>query len=144
MLTADELGKRLQQSRAPLTLVHVWATWCVPCREELPIVLRVRQAYTNRGLEVILVSADPPDTRAAVAHYLEARDARFPSYLIDNPNASFINTLCTNWSGALPASFFFSPGGRLQRWWEGSAEYARYQKSVEQLLEPAQQKEMTK
>ena len=66
MLTADELGKRLQQSRAPLTLVHVWATWCVPCREELPIVLRVRQAYTNRGLEVILVSADPPDTRAAV------------------------------------------------------------------------------
>jgi len=143
ILSADELGARLQQAAAPVTLVHVWATWCGPCKEELPVLLRVRQNYTNRGVDVILVSADAPDTRATVARFLGAQHAMFPSFLIDNPNARLINLLCTNWSGALPASFFFTPGGRLQRWWEGKAEYARYRETAEKLLEPAQ-KEMRK
>ena len=144
VLTADKLGERIQQSSAPVTLVHVWATWCEPCREEFPELLRVRQAYASRGLELILVSADSPDARASVERFLAEWGVLSGSYQIDNPNAAFINTLCTNWSGALPASFFFAPGGRLQRWWEGKAEYARYREASEQLLEQAQKKETGK
>jgi len=144
VLAADKLGERIQQSTAPVTLVHVWATWCEPCREEFPELLRVRQDYASRGLELILVSADSPDARMSVERFLAERGVRSGSCLIDNPNAAFIDTLCTNWSGALPASFFFAPGGRLQRWWEGKAEYARYREASEQLLEQVQKKEMTK
>ena len=140
VLTAVELRKCVKEFTAPVTLVHVWATWCEPCREEFPLLLRLRQAYTNRGLDVIFVSADSPDTQTTVRRYLAEQGARFGASLIDNPNAAFINTLCTNWSGALPASFFFAPGGRLQRWWEGAAEYARYRDTTEQLLEQSQKR----
>ena len=131
LLTAQDLQRMLSQERGALTLVHVWATSCLPCREEFPRLVRFREAYRGRGVRLILISADPPAQQAAVVSYLAEKGASFPSYIIDNPNDTFINTLCTNWSGAMPASFFFGPEGKLRQWWEGPAEYARYQETAE-------------
>jgi thiol-disulfide isomerase/thioredoxin len=133
-LTAEDLSGRLGQLREPLTLVHVWATWCAPCRKEFPRLLRFREAYDGRGVTMILVSADAPDKREQVARYLAEQGASFPSFIITNPNAAFINTLCTNWSGAIPASFFFGMDGKLKEWWEGEAEYDRYEETARRLL----------
>ena len=134
LLTAPELKSRLSQLREPLTVVHVWATTCVPCGEEFPRLMRFREAYAGRGVPMILVSADPPAQKARVANYLAERGALSPSYIIDNPNESFIDVLCTNWSGGMPASFFFGPGGELRQWWEGKAEYEKYRTTADALL----------
>ena len=134
LLGSEDLKNTLHELREPLTLVHVWATWCAPCREEFPVLMRFRNEYSARGVSVILVSADPPAQRDAVVQYLAGMRVLSPSYIIDNPNEAFINSLCAEWSGALPASFFFRPGGGLQQWWEGKAEYDRYQKVAEELL----------
>ena len=133
-LTAEELGGKLSQLQEPVTLVHVWATWCPPCRQELSHVVRFREAYEGRGVAMILISADAPGKSEQVASFLSEQGASFPSWIIDNPGAAFINTLCTNWSGAIPASFFFGADGKLKEWWEGEAEYDRYDAATKRLL----------
>lgn len=43
---------------APVTLLNVWATWCVPCQQEFPELQRLHEAYGARGLRVLAVSID--------------------------------------------------------------------------------------
>ena len=43
-------------SRAPLVLVNVWATWCDPCREELPELLRAYREHRAQGLRLVMIS----------------------------------------------------------------------------------------
>jgi len=133
-IAASDLKSMLGQAQSPLTLVHVWASWCPPCREEFPTVLRFREDYAKRGLTLILVSADSPAQKGAVARFLAANGASFPSYIVANPDETFVNTLSTNWSGAIPASFFFGPGGELRTWWEGKTAYEKYRETAETQL----------
>jgi thiol-disulfide isomerase/thioredoxin len=60
-LVAASAADVLAAVRAPgarAVLVNIWATWCVPCREEMPDLLRLRRTYADRGLRLILVSGD--------------------------------------------------------------------------------------
>ena len=124
-ITVDDLQRRLAHPQAPVTLVHVWASWCAPCREEFPVVVKVQRTLAGPKLDVLLVSTDDPKRSDEVRKYLAGQKA-LSSYVIDNPNEAFIQTLSTNWSGALPASFFFGPSGQLLQSWEGAAPYERY------------------
>jgi thiol-disulfide isomerase/thioredoxin len=140
VLTAAALQRQIAHFDQPATVVHVWATWCAPCREEFPRLMRFQRDYADRGLRLILISADPPDKSGEVARYLQEQGAASPSYLIDNPNSDFINTLSTNWSGALPATFFFQGSGRLAQWWEGAATDEMYKQAAAKLLPPAEKR----
>lgn len=134
LLTTPQLKTKLSGLRDPVTLVHVWATWCAPCREEFPHLMRFQKDYANRGVTLILISADSPDKKDQVASYLAEQGVSSSSYIIDNPNAAFIDALCTNWSGAMPASFFFGAGAQLKDWWEGEAAYEKYADAAKRLV----------
>src|SRR4029077_6980450 len=56
--TAAEVLHAVRAPGARAVMVNVWATWCLPCREEMPDILRMRRAYAGRGLRLILVSGD--------------------------------------------------------------------------------------
>jgi peroxiredoxin len=50
----------LSQMRGKVVLVHYWATWCAPCRREMPVLDAFYRRYHARGLEIIGISADRP------------------------------------------------------------------------------------
>ena len=116
---------------APLAMVHVWATWCDPCREEFPDVVKVIERFP--ALEVILVSADDPAETAAVEAFLSAHASPAGSLVSTDLNEAFISALSPNWAGALPATFFFA-NGTLAREWEGKRTFEDYAKTIESLL----------
>ena len=56
--TADTVFQEVRKPGASVTVVNVWATWCQPCREEFPDLLKLRRAYARQGLRLVLVNAD--------------------------------------------------------------------------------------
>ena len=57
-LNGDTFG--LSQKRGKVVLVTYWATWCAPCKKEMPVLDSFFRRYRERGLEVIGISADRP------------------------------------------------------------------------------------
>jgi thiol-disulfide isomerase/thioredoxin len=133
-VTAPQILDRVRHPGSRATLVNVWATWCGPCREEFPGLLRVARSRADRGLRLMLVSADFEDQAPAVRAFLRARAVSDTAYLKTGDDMAFINTLSPKWSGALPATFIYDGDGRLVAFWEGEADEARFQRAVDQAL----------
>jgi thiol-disulfide isomerase/thioredoxin len=59
---ADGAPRRLQDFRGQVVVVNLWATWCPPCRAEMPDLNRLQRDYQGRGLAVVTVSDEPRET----------------------------------------------------------------------------------
>jgi thiol-disulfide isomerase/thioredoxin len=60
-LVEDGAERRLSDFRGRVVLVNLWATWCPPCRLELPVLNRLHGNYRERGLVVVTLTDEPPD-----------------------------------------------------------------------------------
>lgn len=58
---ADDAPHRLSELRGKVVVLNLWATWCGPCRMELPEIDRLQKAYADRGLVVVTVSTEERD-----------------------------------------------------------------------------------
>jgi cytochrome c biogenesis protein CcmG, thiol:disulfide interchange protein DsbE len=56
----DGAPVRLADLRGQVVLLNIWATWCPPCREEMPSMQRLHEEFSERGLQVVAVSIDAP------------------------------------------------------------------------------------
>jgi len=112
------------------TLVNLWATWCAPCRHEMPALLKVARAHRDDGLRLMLVSADFDDQIGAVRRFLATHAVDETTFIKTGSDNEFINTLHSEWSGALPATLVFDRNGRLTDFWEGAADENRFSHAV--------------
>lgn len=134
--TPQQTQQHFKSSKAALNLVHVWATWCQPCREEFPEILRVYDRYRTKGLKITLVSADDPEDLDTVTAFLREQDSTLDSLVSTKLDQEFIELFSPNWSGAMPASFFFDSTGKLVAEWEGKRNYEEYASTIERLMKP--------
>jgi thiol-disulfide isomerase/thioredoxin len=135
-VSADRVRPQVTRPGARATLVNVWATWCEPCRQEFPALLGVAAARQDRGLRLVLISADFADQLPAVRSFLLAHGVRDTSYIETGEPMAFINALHPEWSGALPATLVYDAGGREVAFWEGAADSTRFSTAVDRALRP--------
>ena len=95
---------KLSDYRGRPVIVNFWASWCIPCREEFPILKSARDAYQAQGLEVLGVAFqdDPGSARA----YMAKAGATWPA-LVD-PDGAVAAAYRVN---GPPMSFFIDPQG---------------------------------
>ena len=129
-IDAVEILEHVRRARARAVLVNVWATWCAPCRKEIPDLLRLRDELQDQGLQLVLVSADFPSDVDAVRTFLAGYGVDFTTYLRVGDDTEFVEWLERRWSGGLPASFVYDDRGRLRHFWEGTAGYEQFRKKV--------------
>ena len=100
-------------------------------------ILKLEQTYRDRGMRLILVSADFDDQLADVRRFLAQHDVRMPTYLKTGKDMEFIDGLNPKWSGALPATLVYDAQGKQVRFWEGRADYAKFEAAVLEVLDGA-------
>jgi peroxiredoxin len=61
--------KTLENYKGQIVLLNVWATWCLPCRTEMPSIEALHDRYAARGLKVVAVSIDNPGTEDAIRKF---------------------------------------------------------------------------
>ncbi len=118
-LTGGEIG--LADFKGQLVLVNFWASWCAPCREEMPGLERLARRYRAQGLTVLAVNEDGDDGRRA-ARFVARQSLGLP-VVLDRDGAVATRYRATG----LPVTFLIAPDGRLlatitgARDWDGPA-----------------------
>ncbi len=118
-------------------LVNFWATWCVPCREEFPDLVKIREQYADERLDFVTVSLDDiSDIGKAVPEFLrEQRATRMPAYLLHVPDeGTAINFVDATWQGELPATFLFDRDGQVVFKRKGRVKTAELRAAIEKAL----------
>jgi len=115
-------------------VLNVWATWCMPCREEFPELLRIRRMYEERGVRVLFVSADFATERARVEAYLGAQGVDFKTFLKAGPIDPFIAGFDRRWNGIPPATFIFDRKGRRRESILGRAPRVKIEYMLHEIL----------
>ena len=134
-----ELPAILAAVRAPgarAVLVNVWASWCEPCRAEMPELMRFYRDNRARGLRLVLISADDEQERGTVERLLAAAAFDGPAFIKRGNDMDFIDALDRRWSGELPSTFVFDGRGQKRRFWPGTITYRELERSVGGLLAP--------
>ncbi|HEU5457710.1 MAG TPA: TlpA disulfide reductase family protein [Terracidiphilus sp.] len=117
----------LKALRGKVVLVNFWATWCGPCKVELPQFVQWQREYGSRGLQVVAVSMD--DSDAPVRRFVQTLKPGFP-VLMGNAK------LGRAWGGVLglPVTFLVARDGTVASRTEGGADLPALESQVKKLL----------
>ncbi len=135
------VGKTIDSLRASakgrVLVLNFWATWCKPCLEEFPHLVKLQQTYASRGLDVVFVSVDDDDARTTqrVRAFLRRMNVATRSYLKrSGDDEAFINAVHPRWSGAVPATFVYNKQGELAAMKVEELSYSEIEKIVRPLI----------
>ena len=113
----DGLKKILQRDvkdTRPL-LVNFWATWCDPCREEFPDLVKIDEDYRGKNLNFVAISLDDvTEIGTAVPKFLKEMKASMPVVLLNvNDPEPAIKSVDAAWDGQLPATYLYDNQGKI-------------------------------
>jgi len=137
VVALDEAGwaRVRAEQRGRILLVNFWATWCEPCREEFPHLVRLHNAYRGHGLSVVAISMDEPESVPAIEQFLKSQGANFGSYRQQFKDfEALVNSINPRWEGGIPATFLFDREGRLVESWQGATPYEEFERAVKPRL----------
>ena len=114
----DNNSFRLGDFRGKVVVVNLWASWCGPCRREVPEYENVRKEFAGRNVEFIgLTTEDPRTSSKRVREFV--RDLNF-GFRLGWADRETAHTLM-NGSSAIPQTLVIAPDGRIVSHWEGYA-----------------------
>ncbi|HJT65722.1 MAG TPA: TlpA disulfide reductase family protein [Pyrinomonadaceae bacterium] len=135
-IDTDGLKSLVTKQRSGPLLVNFWATFCDPCRDEFPDLVKIDKDYRPQSLEFVTVSLDDvEDIKTGVPKFLEEMKATMPAYLLDvtDPEPA-IKLMDPRWSGALPATFLYNEKGEEVFKHYGRVDPAELRAAIEKLV----------
>jgi len=127
--------KLVTGNKGKVVLVNFWATWCKPCRAEMPELVKLEAKLRAKGLKLITVSADEEEKEADALRFIAQLGVPSPSYIRRaKDDDKFINFVDPKWSGALPASILYDKTGKRLRSFIGETPMKVVEAAITKLL----------
>ena len=117
----------LSDHRGKLVLLNFWATWCPPCREEMPLFSRWQREFKGKGLQVIGVSMD--DDATSVTDFIAKYPVTYPIVMGDVKLAETFGGVL-----GLPLSYLIDAQGRVVARYQGEADLAKMEAKIKEVL----------
>ena len=129
---ADVKGgtQNLEQWRGQVLVVNYWATWCTPCREEIPGFVRLQERYGSRGLQFVGIAIDQPDK---VAEFAIEFPINYPLLLGGLETIELLRQ-AGNRAGVLPYTLVIDRKGNLVSREHGGLKEAKLERTLLPLL----------
>jgi thiol-disulfide isomerase/thioredoxin len=109
----------------PCAFVHLWATWCSICVEEMPRLVKLLDGIQNKVRPVIIDVSTVEVQESESKKWMDGLKPGFTTYLkAAGADATFMESVDPSWSGSLPYSAVFSMG-KVKKVWRGSVELTK-------------------
>lgn len=116
-------------------LINFWATWCDPCREEFPDLVKLNAAYKGK-VDFVTVSLDDlADIDRDVPKFLAEMKSEMPAYLLHTPDEeAAINMVSKEWSGNLPMTVLLETDGKVGYQRNGRLKFETVKENIDRML----------
>jgi thiol-disulfide isomerase/thioredoxin len=105
----EGLSRSVSELKSDVVLVNFWATWCIPCRKEMPLLSQIHDDYEDRGVRVLGAAAHPLEETRQVRRDARRLQLSFPTWL----GATTADMERLGLGTALPASLLLDRDGRI-------------------------------
>jgi len=132
LIFSDIPGARRQfsQLKGKVIVVNFWATWCAPCKGEMPEFVKVYGAYRDRGVEFVGAANEPRSEKAKVREFMKAMEITFPVWL----EASEDHMKALGVGPGLPATVIMDAQGRVAARIAGVTDAAQLRELLDRVL----------
>jgi thiol-disulfide isomerase/thioredoxin len=127
VVTLDGMPVSLADFRGRVVLVNLWATWCPPCRQEMPTLNSFYKQYKDQGFELIAI--DQEEARDIVEPFVEEYGLEFPIWLDQNNLAQGAFKTVN-----LPSSYVIDRDGRIRLMWIGGISKTNLEQYVPKII----------
>jgi thiol-disulfide isomerase/thioredoxin len=124
------IEQRLSAYRGKVVVLNFWATWCIPCRKEMPDLAAIQNEYAALGVQVVGASADPLNERQKVVTFIKETGINFPVWL----GATTDDMKRFGLEPALPGTLVIGRDGKLLAIKNGVVTQAYLRKQIDTLL----------
>lgn len=118
----------LADYRGQWVMVNNWATWCPPCRAEMPELNAYYEAHKDEGFVLIGISSG--DTQAQIEEFIQEYGLNFPMW--QDPTSASLRAFQMDY---LPSSFVIDPSGTVRLAWTGAVNLETLEQNITPLLE---------
>ncbi len=110
ILNFDEFEPHLHYTNDTTYIINFWATWCIPCRKEIPDFEKISSQYSGDNVKVLLVSLDMSENLGkTLIPFIEKYNLKSEVLVLDDPNSNtWINKVDPSWSGTIPATLIYN------------------------------------
>lgn len=126
--------QKLSAYRGRIVVLNFWATYCVPCRVEMPDLAAVQNEYAALGVQVIGASADPAEDRAKVMQFIKETKINFPVWT----GATTADMMRFGLGAALPGTVVIGRDGKLVKIISGVVKLPELKKQIDSMLASAE------
>lgn len=113
-----------------ILVINFWATWCPPCRDEIPELIAIQKEYADQGVQIIGIAADD---EISVRNYAKEMNIQYP-LMAPGIAAMEIAKRYGNTKGSLPYTAFIDCQGRIAHIHNGELNYAELKRIIDKLL----------
>jgi peroxiredoxin len=117
-LTAAPAMKTLTDYRGEVVLLNIWATWCIPCRTEMPSIEAVHQTLGAKGLKVVAISIDDEGAEAKIRDF--AKEFKLTFEMLHDPAGTIQGIYRTT---GVPETFVIGRDGVIRKKWIGAEDW---------------------